>query len=138
VNPCDYGVQLTRAFRALKVWLSMQMFGLAQFRAAVERGFELAERAERIVRDAPRWEVLSPAHMATVAFRYVPRHADADTLQTRLVEAMVRDGFALVTSTALRGITALRMCTINPRTTDADIDQTIERLDRFARELDRP
>ena len=46
VNPCDYGIQLTRGFRALKVWMSIQYFGLDAFRAAVERGFELAEMAE--------------------------------------------------------------------------------------------
>jgi aromatic-L-amino-acid/L-tryptophan decarboxylase len=135
VNPCDYGIQLTRSFRALKVWLSMQAFGLAAFRRAVERGFELAEYAESRLREMPDWEVLSPAQMGIVAFRYVPPNGDPDTLQTRLVEAMLRDGFALVTSTVLHGLTALRICAINPRTTDQDIDETLARLDRFAREL---
>ena len=134
VNPCDYGIQLTRSFRALKVWLSMQAFGLAEFRRAVERGFELAEHAESRLREMPDWEVLSPAQMGTLAFRYVPRHGDTNTMQTRLVEAMLHDGFALVTSTVLRGVTALRMCTINPRTSDDDVDQTLARLDSLARE----
>ena len=49
---------------------------------------------------------------------------------------MLRDGFALVTSTVLKGTTALRMCTINPRTTREDIDTTLQRLERFARELE--
>src|SRR5437763_4654275 len=47
INPCDYGIQLTRSFRALKVWLSLETFGLAAFREALTRGFELAEIAER-------------------------------------------------------------------------------------------
>src|SRR5207253_10198159 len=46
-NPCDYGIQLTRSFRALKIWLSLQTFGVAAFRLAITRGFELAELAER-------------------------------------------------------------------------------------------
>jgi aromatic-L-amino-acid decarboxylase len=136
VNPCDYGIQLTRSFRALKVWLSMQAFGLAEFRRGVERGFDLAEYTESRLRKMADWQVLSPAQMGTVAFRYVPQCGDANALQTRLVEAMLGDGFALVTSTVLRGVTALRMCTINPRTSDRDIDDTLSRLDRFARELD--
>src|SRR5258706_3743242 len=55
VNPCDYGIQLTRGFRALKLWMSIQYFGLDAFRAAVERGFILAEVAEGKLRTMPRW-----------------------------------------------------------------------------------
>ena len=128
-NPCDYGVQLTRSFRALKVWLSLQTFGLAAFRRAITHGFELAELAERELRARPGWEILSPAQMATVCFRF----GNSDELQTQLVDEMMRDGYALLTSTELRGRPCLRLCTINPRTTEQDIAETINRLDRFAR-----
>ena len=130
-NPCDYGVQLTRSFRALKVWLSLETFGLAAFRDAIGRGFELAELAERELRARRGWEILSPAQMATVCFRF----GSNDELQTALVEAMLRDGFALLTSTTLKGAIALRLCTINPRTTEQDIIETVERLDQLARKL---
>jgi glutamate/tyrosine decarboxylase-like PLP-dependent enzyme len=128
-NPCDYGVQLTRSFRALKVWLSLQTFGVAAFRQAISRGFELAEVAERELRARKGWEILSPAQMATVCFRF----GKNDELQTQLVDAMMKDGYALLTSTELRGAVSLRLCTINPRTTEQDIVETINRLDRFAR-----
>lgn len=127
-NPADYGVQLSRGFRALKVWLSMSTFGLAAFRDAVTRGFELAEFAERELRRRPNCEILSPAEMAIVAFRF----GKEDALQTKLVERMLADGFAFLTSTTLKGMTALRLCTINPRTTEDDIIQTIDRLEKFA------
>ena len=130
-NPCDYGVQLTRSFRALKVWLSLETFGLAAFRQAITRGFELAEVAERELRAREGWEILSTAQMATVCFRY----GNDDAIQTQLVDMMLRDGFAFLTSTTLKGATALRLCTINPRTTDEDIVETVNRLDRFAREF---
>ncbi len=130
VNFCDYGIQLTRSFRALKVWFSMETFGLAAFRQAITRGFDLAELAERELR-ARGWEILSPARMAIVCFRF----GNDDALQTKLVERMLMDGYAFLTSTTLRGVTSLRLCTINPRTTDEDMVGTIERLDRFAREL---
>jgi hypothetical protein len=48
---------------------------------------------------------------------------------------MMRDGYALLTSTELRGAASLRLCTINPRTTEQDIVETVKRLDQFAREL---
>lgn len=133
VNPCDHGIQLTRAFRALKVWLSFQVFGAAAFREAVERGFHLAEYAEARLRRMPGWEVVSPAKMAVVAFRYLPEQGGANELPLRMVDAMLRDGIALATSTVLRGKTALRLCTINPRTTERDIDETLDYLDRVAR-----
>lgn len=127
-NPADHGIQLSRGFRALKVWLSMNTFGLAAFRDAVTRGFELAEFAEKELRRRQNCEILSPAEMGIVAFRF----GQEDELQTRLVEMMLRDGFAFLTSTTLKGITALRLCTINPRTTEEDIIQTIDRLEKFA------
>lgn len=130
-NPADYGIQLTRGFRALKVWLSMNTFGMAAFRDAVTRGFELAEFAEKELRRRQNCEILSPAEMGIVAFRF----GMGDELQTKLVELMLRDGFAFLTSTTLKGKTALRLCTINPRTTEADIVQTIDRLEKFASAL---
>jgi len=129
INPCDYGIQLTRSFRALKVWLSLQTFGLAAFRQAITRGFDLAEIAERELRARKGWEILSPAQMATVCFRF----GKSDDLQTKLVDELMQDGYALLTSTTLRGAVALRLCTINPRTTEQDIVGTVERLDKFAR-----
>src|SRR5207237_7701009 len=69
-NPCDYGVQLTRSFRALKLWLSLETFGLAAFREAIGRGFELAELAERELRARAGWAMLSLAQTATVCFRF--------------------------------------------------------------------
>ena len=127
-NPADYGIQLSRGFRALKVWLSINAFGMATFRDAVTRGFELAEFAESELRARKNCEILSPAEMGIVAFRF----GTSDELQTRLVDLMLRDGFAFLTSTTLKGKTALRLCTINPRTTEKDIIQTIDRLERFS------
>jgi aromatic-L-amino-acid/L-tryptophan decarboxylase len=128
INPADYGIQLSRGFRALKVWLSMNTFGLAAFRDAITRGFELAEFAEKELRARRHCEILSPAEMAIVAFRF----GKDDAVQTKLVDLMLRDGFAFLTSTTLKGLTALRLCTINPRTTEQDIIETIDRLEKLA------
>jgi len=130
-NPADHGVQLTRSFRALKVWLSLQTFGVAAFREAIARGFELAELAERELRARKGWEILAPAQMATVCFRF----GKNDETQTQLVDLVMKEQFALLTSTELRGAAALRLCTINPRTSDQDIIDTIDHLDRLARKL---
>jgi aromatic-L-amino-acid decarboxylase len=78
----------------------------------------------------PGWEIVTPAQMGIVCFRYAG--AD-DAAHLNLVQTLLEDGFALITSTVLRGQTVLRSCTINPRTTEADIQASLERLDRFAR-----
>jgi len=133
VNFCDYGVQLTRGFRALKLWMTIQVFGLEQIRVAIERGFELAELAERELRNDARWEVLTPAQMGIVNFRFtVPGRTDEelDLLQQEIMDDLRAEGFALVATTRLRGRSVLRFCTINPRTTDEDLKETIARMAR--------
>jgi aromatic-L-amino-acid/L-tryptophan decarboxylase len=122
----DYGIQLTRGFRALKVWMSIQYFGMDAFRSAVDRGFALAEFAEEKLRSMPAWEVVTPAQMGIVTFR---RRGAEESYYHQVHDAMLRDGFALATSTVLNGRTALRLCTINPRTTEADIEQTLDWID---------
>jgi glutamate/tyrosine decarboxylase-like PLP-dependent enzyme len=79
----------------------------------------------------PGWEIVTPAQMGIVCFRH---QASDDAGHLELVQKILRDGFALVTSTILRGRTVLRMCPINPRSTEADVEETLKRLDRFARE----
>jgi glutamate/tyrosine decarboxylase-like PLP-dependent enzyme len=138
INFSDYGVQLTRGFRALKLWMSLQVFGRSAFAEALDRGFELAELAEAVVGEMPDWEVVTAAQMGVVTFRYSPQTAVParwDGLNRELVGAMVADGYAMISSTTLRGKTVLRMCTINPRTTEADIRGTLARLDGMGREL---
>jgi aromatic-L-amino-acid/L-tryptophan decarboxylase len=129
VNLCDYGMQLTRSFRALKLWMSVHYFGLAAFRAAVDRGFALAELAERTIRAMPAWEIVTPAEMGIVTFR---RRGAPEALYHALHDAMLAGGFAFLSSTALNGETLLRMCTINPRTTDRDVVETLTWLDALS------
>ena len=123
VSPCDYGIQLTRSFRALKLWMSVHYFGLDAFRAAMERGFQLAEFAEAKLRSMPGWEIVTPAQMGIVTFH----HPAAD--YQKLHEAMLAGGFALATSTKLKGRTVLRLCTINPRATEDDVTSALDHLD---------
>lgn len=135
VHFSDYGVQLSRSFRALKLWMSLQVFGLAAFRAAVERGIENAELAQRRLAESGLWRIVAPARLGTVAFGWAPggiSDEQADAVTHGLAEASLADGWAFLSSTVLRGRPALRLCALNPRTTEADILGTIDRLERLA------
>jgi glutamate/tyrosine decarboxylase-like PLP-dependent enzyme len=135
VHFSDLGVQLTRSFRALKLWMSLQVFGLAAFRAAVERGIDNAERAQARLAETGLWRIVAPARLGTVVFGWAPKGVgdkEADEVTHGLAEASLADGWAFLSSTILRGRPALRLCALNPRTTEADIVGTIERLERMA------
>jgi glutamate/tyrosine decarboxylase-like PLP-dependent enzyme len=113
-----------RSSRALKLWLSLTTFGLDAFRQAIAQGIALAEHAEATLRP-PRWEVTSPATLGVITFRQAgATDAETDAMVRRLTES----GFAAPSTSVLGGRTVARLCTINPRTSETDIERTIERL----------
>ncbi len=133
------GIQLTRQFRALKLWMSFKVFGLEAISAAIAQGFENAEIAERLLRESGAWEIVTPAQMAIVTFRYQPKNGDAalaNRVTRDLVERLLEDGYAFASGTQLRDKTVMRMCCNNPRTTRADLASTIQLMATLARALE--
>jgi glutamate/tyrosine decarboxylase-like PLP-dependent enzyme len=128
VNLRDRGPQLSRGTRAIKLWLTVKAFGVGALRDGIARGIALAERAQAQLEATPGWEIVTPAQLAVVTFR----RAGDDALTAALAGRAVADGYAAPSSTVLRGRPALRLCTINPRTTDAEIDETVARLTALA------
>lgn len=138
VNFAERGIQLSRGSRAFKLWLSLKVFGAEAFRQAVQRGIDNAQAAEAMLCADGRFEIVTSATLAVVTFRFAAPGLDdaaADRLHRRIVDALLADGFAFVTSTELHGRTCLRFCTINPRTTPADLEGTIARIARFGTTL---
>ncbi len=72
INFYDLGIQLIRRFRALKFYMSIKSFGLNSFRRAIDYSIELAEKAENYIRNSPNWELISPATLGIINFRYNP------------------------------------------------------------------
>ena len=128
VNFCDYGIQLTRGCRAFKFWMTIKTFGVAAIRNAIDRGLELAEYAQSCLHQQGCFEIVSPAHLGIVGFRYLPsdQASRADAVNLSIVDTIFADGSAMVSSTRLNGQVCLRLCTINPKTTRADIERTVE------------
>lgn len=133
-NLCDYGVQLTRGFRALKLWMSFKSFGVEAFKDAITRGIENAEYVEQQLRRDARWEIITPAQLGIVTFRYVRPGMDEaalSNLNDRIAEQIILSGYAMLSPTILGGKHVLRMCVINPRTPHEDFDRTVEMLASF-------
>lgn len=139
-NYWDLGPELTRPARAVRLWLTLQAMGRDGLGAAITRGFELARTAERMVRDMDGWRVVSPAQMAITAFRYAPEGLAtdaADAVNAAAARRLMDEGFAVVGTTRLDGRLTIRLCTINPATTEDDLEATLARLDEAAREIAR-
>ncbi len=136
VNFYEMGPQLTRSFKALKVWLSLRTFGLAEFRRAVDVGLDMAEEADRVLRADPRWEIVTPATMGVITFRWRGNGslgaAAEDAIVRGVVDDMREDGYALVMSTLIGGRPVFRICAINPGSRVEEIRETIRRLTAFA------
>ncbi len=130
INFYDHGIQLTRRFRALKFYMSVKTFGLNSFKAAVQYNLELAEKVEGILRKSAEWEVISPATLAVINFRYNPigknfSEKELDALNQEISKQVISSGEALLVTTVLQGQVVLRMCLINPRTTLQHVQETI-------------
>ena len=146
VNLYDYGPQLTRGFRALKIWMTLQTFGIDAVRAAVEHGIALAEYAESLLRERPGWTVVTPAQLGVVTFRPElpelpglpglcdPPAGTRDRITRAIAEATLEDGHALVLTTDLGNGPVLRLCTTHPETGRSDLRSTIALLDRLLEE----
>ncbi len=138
INFWDYGPELTRPFRALKLWVSLQVFGIAGCRQAIEHGFHLARFAERAVQAMPQWEICTAASMAIITFRFAPSgwtEERTSAVNREIGLKFSHSGHGFVVSTILKGRTVLRMCTINPRSTEEDVRETLAALDGIARQL---
>ena len=132
VNFADYGMQLSRTSHAIKVWLSIQYFGLAAFRDAIDRCLDLTAYAEERIRAMPELELMSPQSLSIVCFRRRVASADEDVVERRnndLVCALARTPLGFVSSTKLRGRFAVRLCVFNHTTRKEDVDAV---LDHFA------
>ena len=136
-NLADQGIQLTRGFRALKVWMSIQTFGMAAFRAAIDNGLELAARAAEHVTARPTLELMA-ASLGMVCFRVNPGGLGEDALANlnRKVLARIFWGEqAFLSSTRVNGRFVLRLCIVNYNSTWDDVRETLEAAERLGVEV---
>jgi glutamate/tyrosine decarboxylase-like PLP-dependent enzyme len=148
----NYGPELSRRFRALKIWLTLRYYGVRRIAAAISEDNALAAYLGRQVEAAPDFELLAAPELSICCFRYVPPSmqdkllktegdsatldAELNQLNTSIMNAVQRGGRAYLSSATIHGKFALRACITNFRTTRADIDQTLEIIREAARELE--
>ncbi len=130
----------TRPFRALKVWLALQAYGLDGYRDMIERNLQLAAHMERLVQDTPGLSVAAPRQLSIVCWRVEPPGStnpdELERLQTKVIDELEDRGIAMVSNVQLAdGRTALRACIVNFRTTLEDVEAVVQASATIAREL---
>lgn len=138
VNFADRGEQLTRYSRALKIWVSIQYFGLRAIAGAIQDSMDRARLLEDLVNASPDFELLCPAQFGIVCFRArVDSRPDAelDDLNEKINAAVVAEGRFLISSTRLNGKFSLRMCTLGYRTTHDDVRELFRTIERALQRL---
>jgi hypothetical protein len=132
VNFSDRGLQLTRASRAIKVWLALQTFGVDAFRAAIDRAMDLALFAQRRIEADKRLELVTPASLGILTFRRRvaagASNAEVDRANERLVAWLAHRGDVLLTATTIGGRYVIRLCVLNHSSGEADVVEALEKV----------
>jgi len=125
----EESLELSRRFRALKVWLSLRYHGLRAFRESIRTDLALARHLVSAVDARPELERLAPVELSAVCFRHRGdgRRTDAelDRWNQELLLRVVRRGRVFLSNATLRGRFALRACLVNHRTTEADVEAVV-------------
>lgn len=132
VNFASRGIQLTRAARAFKIWLSIQTLGLDAFRTAIDRCLDLAAWAEQRIAASDRLEIVTPARLGIVCFRIRAGLDTAEKINRAALDSLTESGHAMISSTRVDGHFALRICVLNYRTGPEDIERVITWFESFA------
>jgi aromatic-L-amino-acid/L-tryptophan decarboxylase len=119
----EESIELSRRFRALKLWLSLRYHGVAAFRASIRSDLDHARDLARAIRDAEELELMAPVELSTVCFRYRAGalEGDLDRLNRALLQRLIERGRIYLSNASISGRFALRACFVNHRTTDSDV-----------------
>jgi len=145
----DYGPELSRRFRALKVWMLLKGIGVRALGEAIEKDLECAGYFEKLVKESDDFEMLAPVELSIFCFRHLPARLkrtlataspserekieeQLDAHNERLLLALQRDGSSYLSNARLRGRFSLRGCVMNYRTTLRDMEILLDDLRRIA------
>ncbi len=149
----DYGPELSRRFRALKVWMLLKGVGVRALGEAIEKDLQCARHFESLVQSSEDFEMVAPVELSIFCFRHLPaqlknissnenerrlREEKLDLHNEHLLLALQNDGSSYLSNARLRGRFALRGCVINYRTTLRDMEILLDDLRRVAAEFKIP
>lgn len=138
LNFSDYGVQLSRSFRALRAWMAVKTTGVERYRRQIEQNVQQARYLENLVTRTPELELLAPVPLNIVNFRYRGDSVDGrglDDLNAELLLRLQERGIAAPSSTMLRGRFAIRTAICNHRSRREDFDALVQSAVSLGRKI---
>jgi glutamate/tyrosine decarboxylase-like PLP-dependent enzyme len=132
-SPADLSPELTRHFRALRLWLPLQMAGLAAFRAAQREKLLLAQYFHARLSELPAFDAGPEPDLSVVAFRYAPDGIDGDSASERLLQHLQQEGRVMLSGTRIDGLFFVRCAILSFRTHAEHVDEAIEAIVRAAK-----
>jgi glutamate/tyrosine decarboxylase-like PLP-dependent enzyme len=137
--PCDFGPDLSRGFRALKVWFTLKTLGTERLGAAISRSCALARYLEARISAAPELELMAPVELNIVCFRYRPKDAspeNSDRINEEIAVRLQEAGIVAPSTTKLGDRVVIRAALVNHRTSRAEIDALVDGAIEQGRALD--
>jgi len=139
--PCDFGPDLSRGFRALKVWFTLKVHGMDALGASISRSCALARSLEGRINATPELELMAPVELNIVCFRYRTENPDVEAsnqLNHEIVFRLQESGLVAPSTTRIGGRTAIRAAIVNHRTSRAEIDALVDNALAHGRALSAP
>jgi len=134
-SPADLGPELTRHFRALRLWLPLKLIGVEPFRAALSEKILLCRYAYERLREQQGFEMSPYPELSTFAFRYLPGEGDVDDFNRQLIAALRKDGRIFLSSTVIDGRYMIRVNILSYRTHLETIDLAIDVINTHINKL---
>ena len=135
----EESMELSRRFRALKLWLSLRYHGLQSFRAAIQQDLDHAQRLAAAIKDSPALEMAGPVELSAVCFRHRLKEDAPEGVRNlfnlALLKRIVSRGKIYISNTELNGKFCLRVCIVNHLTMDKDIDAVVPEVLDAASEI---
>ena len=134
----EYGLQTTRGFRALKVWMALQEHGVEKFGRLIDQNIEQARYLTGLIEQEPLFELVAPTSINIVCFRYSPEGMDDVARKALNIEIMLRlqeEGIAALSDTTVHGEHCLRVAINNHRTRREDLEMLAREIVRLGASL---
>jgi len=134
-SPNDLSPELTRHFRALRLWLPLQIAGIAAFRAAQSEKLALARYFHARLSEIEGFDAGPEPQLSVVAFRYLPKSGDVDEFNERLMQHIQQEGRVMMSGTRIDGTYRLRCAILCFRTHIEHVDEAVDAVVRGVKAL---
>ena len=146
IDFADYSIELSRSFRALKIWMSLKQYGIRRYEKIINQNMKLIEYWQELIKNSQDFQIMAPSVLSVVCFRFNPEKAMKiknenkelylDKLNRLIIKSIRENREFLISGTMLNGRYVLRACIVNYRTTKQDVKYIIQALREIGKKND--